>query len=297
MGGIATVSDPPTRASSSAATDDMMQELPNELLVHICAFLLPRELGRLACASRNFSCPTAWNRTTSVYRIQIKTACHAGAETSSNLVGSFRPGDQVVALKETVNSADARQIFVCQRRVGCGTDGALLRGWISKEPSIVEEMDDGCGDASDMRSVVEEAARRWVVAHPAGATASAEASPPCAGSHTPWLLRQMQAIILTKHPDETFSAFYARKVTGLPYDAGSSTALLRPTLGLRALMEEKDPAEVKAARELFRRKAHGVYDATDIDEQRAFTDKVGFIAQWGQELYDAIILLKSINEL
>jgi hypothetical protein len=73
------------------------------------------------------------------YRIKIKTACRAGAETSSNLVGSLHRGDEVVALEETVSSAGVRRMFVRQRRVGSGTDGALLRGWISNEPSIMEE--------------------------------------------------------------------------------------------------------------------------------------------------------------
>ena len=34
-----------------------------------------------------------------------------------------------------------------------------------------------------------------------------------------------------------------------------------------------------------------------FDEAQAFTDKDGFISKHGQELYDAVLLLKSANAL
>jgi len=52
---------PQPEPQAAVDTDDVMQELSNEVLVRICAFLLPRELGKLACASRSFGCATAWH--------------------------------------------------------------------------------------------------------------------------------------------------------------------------------------------------------------------------------------------
>eukprot|EP01043_Picozoa_sp_COSAG02_P004608 COSAG02_NODE_122_length_35306_cov_98.280967_7_plen_310_part_00 len=67
------------------------------------------------------------------YRIKIKAACRAGAETSSDVVGSLQPGREVVALEETVNS-----VGDCRIRVA--TVGLDLEGWISNKPGIVEEL-------------------------------------------------------------------------------------------------------------------------------------------------------------
>ena len=60
---------PTSSDSESAADDDDAlpanaplalgdDEFPDEILVHICSFLGPRELGRLACAARRFTEPT-----------------------------------------------------------------------------------------------------------------------------------------------------------------------------------------------------------------------------------------------
>ena len=67
------------------------------------------------------------------YRIKIKAACRAGAETSSDVVGSLQPGREVVALEETVSS-----VGDCRIRVA--TVGLDLEGWISNKPAIVEEL-------------------------------------------------------------------------------------------------------------------------------------------------------------
>jgi hypothetical protein len=67
------------------------------------------------------------------YCIKIKAACRAGAETSSDVVGSLQPGSQVVALEQTVNSAGD-----CRIRIA--SVGLDLEGWISHKPEILEEL-------------------------------------------------------------------------------------------------------------------------------------------------------------
>ena len=93
------------------------------------------------------------------YRIKIRTACRSGVETSSKLVGSLQPGDEISAVKEAVNSAGVRRMFIRQRRdaVGPRRDG-MLAGWISNKPSIVKEIDGLCGgagasDSSDVSNI------------------------------------------------------------------------------------------------------------------------------------------------
>lgn len=209
---------------ATADTDDVMLELPNEVLVRICVFLLPRELGKLACTSRSFGCATAW---------------HA----SSN---------------------------------------------------------------GEMRSVVEEAARRWVVARLADGL-----TPPVRNINSSWL-RQMHTVIMAKHPDETFSDHCARQATGLPYSAEAvpikkARAQAKAEAEARRLQNPQAQAEYLIEQRIAWAEAEKDYDDDMMagqydkwfpvthwfDKTQAFTNAECFISQHGQELYDAVIFLHS----
>ena len=215
---ISSTSPVPT---SCVDVDDVMQQLSNEVLVHICAFLLPRELGTLACTSRCFGCATAW---------------HASSNGAKH-------------------------------------------------------------------SVVEEAARRWVLARLAeGAT-----RPACNG-HVSWL-RQMHTLIMAKHPDESFSDHFARQRTGLSHSdfqaKKNAKAQAKVEAEERRMQDPRYRAELIVLEREFWAEAQkdfdddmmaGQYDKWFpvthwFDKRQAFTDKEAFIRAHGQEVYDAVVLL------
>eukprot|EP01043_Picozoa_sp_COSAG02_P059341 COSAG02_NODE_7547_length_2966_cov_63.943844_1_plen_517_part_10 len=111
--------------------------------------------------------------------------------------------------------------------------------------------------------------------------------------------------VMAKHPDETFSDHFARQPTGLSYSDFQAKKKAKAQAEERKMQDPRYKAEclimeriayAQAEREWDCEMMAGQYDewlpeTHWFDKTQAVTDKKSFIAQHGQEVYDAVALL------